>query len=273
MAEDSVVHLPPAIDVPKNSPEDLLCSTTSSDTDVKFDRFNELPGELKLEIFRHHLRFPWSVTSRSHDFIYGPRFLNTALANKELCSIAFQIYYHENTFKLAWLVVRGSRRTPLSFRYPSKAIAHLVTKLEIHMEIQDFSYPSGLFYCGGCQGSQLAVLSHPRRASFTAGYTCFILEPHSWANDGEAKAGWGRYFTSLQELRIVIHLPYCLPEESNVFFERLPEQARLLLQAKNIQVEVEHAHERTRCDGHCERTIERGIIGMTRPPIPNHYTA
>jgi len=89
MAEDSVVHLPLAIDVPKDSPEDLLRSTTSSDTDVKFDRFKELPEELELEIFRHHLRFPWSVTCRSHDFIYGPRFLNIALANKELYSIAF----------------------------------------------------------------------------------------------------------------------------------------------------------------------------------------
>jgi len=143
--------------------------------------------------------------------------------------------------------VRGSHRTPLSFRYPSKAIAHLITKLEIHMEIQTFKYPLELFYCGGCQGSQLAVLAHLRRASFKAGPTDHIgriLKPHSWANDTKIKAGWGRYFTSLKELRIVIHLPYCLPEDSNVFFERLPEQARLLLQAKNIHAKVEHAHER-----------------------------
>lgn len=101
MTEDSEAHLPPAIDVPKESPKNLFLSTTPPKTDVKFDRFNELPEGLRLEIFRHRLRFPWSVTSRSHDFIYGPRFLNTALADKKLCSIAFQIYYHENTFKLA----------------------------------------------------------------------------------------------------------------------------------------------------------------------------
>ncbi|KAH6875689.1 hypothetical protein BKA58DRAFT_126227 [Alternaria rosae] len=192
MAEDSEAHLSPGIDVPKDSPKNLFLSTTSSNTDVKFDRFNELPEELKLEIFRHNLRFPWSVTSRSHDFIYGPSFLNTALTNKELCSIAFQVYYHENTFKLTWLVVLGSRLTvktaipaehflqnpicaALSFRYLSKAIAHLVTKLEIHMEIQTYGYPLEPFYCGGYQGSQLAVLAHPRRASFKSGYTTSIF--------------------------------------------------------------------------------------------------
>ena len=193
---------------------------------------------------------------------------------------------------MAWLVIPESRRTgipaeryqrqpycaPLSFRYPSKAIAHLVTKLELHIEIHTFELPFKPFYCIGCQGSQLDVLAHPRRASFRAGHTTSMFmigrfqEPHLWANDGEAKAGWGRYFTSLKQLRIVIHLPCCLPEGSSVFFERLPEQARLLLQAKNTRVEVEHTNGRARCDGHCERTIERGIIGMTGPPIPSHYT-
>ena len=125
----------------------------------------------------------------------------------------------------------------LSFCYPSKDIAHLVTKLEIHIEIQTYEYPLKTFYCGGYQGSQLAVLAHPRRASFKAGYMTTIFstnrtqKPCSWANDGEAKAGWGRYLTSLKEVRVVIHLPCCLPEDSNVFFERLPEEARLLLQA------------------------------------------
>jgi hypothetical protein len=45
-----------------------------------------------------------------------------------------------------------------------------------------------------------------------------------------------------------------------VFFEELPQQARLLLQAKNIQVEAEHEH--TRCDCHCRRMIERAIISL-----------
>ncbi|KAF2106145.1 hypothetical protein BDV96DRAFT_655016 [Lophiotrema nucula] len=168
-----------------------------------FHSWSRLPDELKLNILSHHLTAPDSVQiDRYLHRITTKRLLLPLIAtrNRELATLARQVYYETNTFiiepEVLELAVRRDATPDFVVLYPNRANTHWIRKMVLRHRMMSTGILAGLLTSGASlwQKSQWEHLLRPKRLSKSTN----IAEMHQPIRDSNFRTRWQDSFTNLK---------------------------------------------------------------------------
>lgn len=223
--------------------------------------WQSLPTELKAMVLRHLLLLPDSVMLPKHTRHSARYLLKLLLTNKEMASLAFDVYYGENTF----LITRSFNRKnheryrkmgtirPYNWAYPNPAVGQLVRSLEVIIRTDSDA------------GFEMARTSERS-----------IQWAHLFIDDSKPElsncSAWQRKFPKINHLKLVVTFKKTLDTRSCCLGENLQRTiddmstTRIELKTRELEIEVRGLPclQNSKCGGRCEEHIKKTIRGMVR---------
>jgi hypothetical protein len=223
-----------------------------------FHQFSELPTELKVAILRYRLLLCLPITTMSHPSHSAPVLLALVLTNKEIKSMALEIYYGENRVQIERRQNYSNPSAGLTWAYTHPAVSMWVRKLEVRLTI----YKD----VGAIRGSVGNYGRHWDRAKRND-WPFLVIEPDF--HGIPTCAAWQQYFPNLTHMKISVkfHTGFgpstCLGSELAPIVRDL-NGSRVEVKTRELMVEVYglYCHMRKGCGGLCANIVTQGIRSL-----------